>query len=101
LPTRSKKPAPFASRAAQLGPLRIPEDLSVIMCHEGPDFSGPSPLTTVELGIWDMSKEAVDLLVAKIGDPDQEFPARVYPLACSMVPRVRPPRQSPNKNRSS
>jgi LacI family transcriptional regulator len=56
--------------AAGLG-LSVPRDLSVVMFHHGAITAAPLPLTTIELSIWEMGREAVDLLVAKIADPER------------------------------
>jgi DNA-binding LacI/PurR family transcriptional regulator len=61
--------------AARLG-LSVPRDLSVVMFHFGGITVAPIPLTTVELSIWEVGRQAADLLVSKIAEPEQNFPAR-------------------------
>jgi len=61
--------------AYQLG-LRIPEDLSIILFHSGIDFRYCIPFHTVSNVMEKIGREAVSMLLEKIGNPDMVLPAR-------------------------
>jgi DNA-binding LacI/PurR family transcriptional regulator len=69
----------FCFAASHLG-LSVPRDLSVLMFHVNAFTPAPIPITTLELDIWKVGHHAVDLLAAKIAEPEREFPSRAVPV---------------------
>ena len=65
--------------AHQLG-MRIPQDLSIILFHNNIDHRWCMPLHTISNVMEKVGVEAVDMLLAKIENPDVPLAARAVPI---------------------
>ncbi len=78
-------------RAAGLAQLRVPQDLSVVAFS----WAGMERLTLgvthVLLPEYEMGKQAVDMLTAKLDRPDQPLPRRIVPCTWRDGQTVAPP----------
>ena len=80
-------------RAASVLRLRIPEDLSLIQFHRGIDDRFFIPIHTVSNAMEQVGITAVDMLLAKIENPEVPLSARIIPVtmvdgATCMSPRL-------------
>ena len=78
--------------AARVG-LRVPEDLSLVMFHEGRSFEAGLPITTVSHSMNRLGEEAARMFAEKLKNPSVLLPPRVYPthLAEGSTCAVAPP----------
>ncbi len=60
--------------------IRLPQDLSLVMFHHQLDHRFCIPITTLCNGMHSVGREAVNLLLDKIGSPGTSFPSRVVPI---------------------
>jgi len=82
--------APIICAAGQIG-LSVPEDLSLINIGEYPiGYLGPM-LTTMILPQREMGRQAVDMLIEKIENPDRALPPRALPFDLEVGDSVAPP----------
>ena len=68
------------ARAAYALRLQIPDDLSLIQFHQGIDDRFYIPMQTVSNAMYQVGKSAVEMLLAKIENPEVPLPARVVPV---------------------
>lgn len=86
------KPVPTAAIAYELAEamavlhachqlqIRIPDDLSLLMFHPGPEHRICIPVTTVSNAVHRVGQEAVRMLIEKIAHPGLSLPTRTVPM---------------------
>jgi DNA-binding LacI/PurR family transcriptional regulator len=87
-----------AYRAARRLGLRIPDDLSLVGFDDA-DYAHAlnPPLTTIRQPLFAMAEAAVELLLARLSDPERLHPPRVLPTELVARGSVAPPPQKPHK----
>lgn len=65
---------PLLMAAMKLG-LGIPDELAMVTIEDEPVVAQGFAITTITLNIEQMAREAVNMLLAKIDEPDRQFPA--------------------------
>jgi LacI family transcriptional regulator len=67
-------------QAAHLLGLQIPRDLSLVQFHHGIDFRFFIPIQTVSNVMQEVGKQAVEMLLEKISNPQSSLPAQAVPM---------------------